>query len=378
MNWIALKMLTGERGKYLGIVLGIAFSSLLITQQASIFCGVMALTVGTLRDIDDAQIWVMDPAVEYLDAPRPMSDNDLFRVRSAGGVDWAVRLYKSRSRGRLFNGEFQQINLIGLEDAYLVGAPDRMLVGKIEDLWQPDAVIMDARGYRMLWPGEPLQTGKVFEMNDRRAVLVGICQVSQSFETFPIVYTTYSRAVRFNPPERKVLTFILAQPQEGRSAAAVARNIQQQTALKASTRNDFLWATIWYYLGETGIPINFGITVMLGFLVGTAIASQTLYLFTVENLKQFATLKAMGASNGRIVVMILLQALVVGLVGYGIGVGLAACFGMWAGNIDRLAFYMPPQVLVVTAVAVLAMVSLSGLLCIRRVLVLEPAMVFQD
>ena len=88
-----------------------------------------------------------------------------------------------------------------------------------------------------------------------------------------------------------------------------------------------MWKTINYYLKYTGIPINFGITALLGFLVGTAIAGQTFYNFTLENLKQFGALKAMGATNGRIVGMILLQATVVGLLGYGIGVGLAALFG---------------------------------------------------
>ena len=92
--------------------------------------------------------------------------------------------------------------------------------------------------------------------------------------------------------------------------------------------------TINYYLLYTGIPFNFGITALLGFLVGTAIAGQTFYNFTIENIKQFGALKAMGATNVRIVGMILLQALVVGLLGYGIGVGLAALFG-WSGPGDR-------------------------------------------
>ena len=88
-----------------------------------------------------------------------------------------------------------------------------------------------------------------------------------------------------------------------------------------------MYKTIKYYLIYTGIPINFGITVFLGFLVGTAIAGQTFYNFTIENLKQFGALKAMGASNLRIVAMILLQAAVVGVLGYGIGVGLSTLFG---------------------------------------------------
>src|SRR6185312_11681534 len=99
--------------------------------------------------------------------------------------------------------------------------------------------------------------------------------------------------------------------------------ISQQTGLKARTADEFFWDTINYYAKYTGIPINFGITTILGFMVGTAIAGQTFYNFTLENLKQFGSLKAMGASNRRIVGMILLQAAVAGALGYGIGVGLS-------------------------------------------------------
>ena len=128
---------------------------------------------------------------------------------------------------------------------------------------------------------------------------------------------------------------------------------------------------------KTGIPINFGITVILGFIVGAAIAGQTFYLFTIENLKQFGALKAMGAGNGTLVVMILLQAVLVAFIGYGLGVGGAAAFGELTKSQAKLAFYMPWQVLVITGLAVVAMAVLAALLSIRKVLVLEPAIVFQ-
>ena len=90
MSWIALKMLTGNRGKYLGIILGIAFASLLIAQQASIFCGLMLQTSGQIRDIQGASIWVMDRNVQFSDDVKPLSENDLYRVRGVEGVSWAV------------------------------------------------------------------------------------------------------------------------------------------------------------------------------------------------------------------------------------------------------------------------------------------------
>src|ERR1700755_480177 len=133
MSWIALKMLTGNRGKYLGIILGIAFASLLIAQQASIFCGVMLQTSGQIRDIQGASIWVMDPNVQFSDDIKPLSENDLYRVRGVPGVAWAVRLYKGQARALLEKGNFKQFSVIGLDDQTLIGAPARMLQGDVGD-----------------------------------------------------------------------------------------------------------------------------------------------------------------------------------------------------------------------------------------------------
>jgi putative ABC transport system permease protein len=387
MSWIALKMLMGDRAKYLGIVCGVAFAALLMTQQASVFWGLMTNTISQIIDLEGADIWVMDPNVRFVDDVKPLSDDDLYRVRGVPGVAWAVRLFKGQARARFPDGNFQQMLLLGLDDATLVGAPREMVVGNLADLRNPDAVIMDEVGYHYIWPGEPFELGRTFEMNDRRAVLVGICKARQTFQTFPILYTRYSQATLYVPHERKVLSFVLAQPEEGLSARAVCTRIEEHTrtsadrpGLRALTRRQFMTVTIRYYLVRTGIPINFGTTVGLGFVVGAAVAGQTFYLFTVENLKQFGCLKAMGVSNRRLVGMSLLQALVVGGLGYGLGVGGAALFGVvmpWVTPTVPPAFFMTPIILGLSAAAVLVIVFLASLVSIRRVLVLEPAVVFK-
>lgn len=378
MNWIALKMLTGNRGKYLGIVLGIAFASLLIAQQASIFCGLMLQTSGQIRDIQGADIWVMDPNVQFSDDIKPMSDSDLYRVRGVPGVSWAVRLYKGLTRSRLEDGNFQQTILLGLDDATLVGAPPQMILGDLLDLRRPDAVIMDIEGYKLLWPQEEPRVGKRFEMNDHEAEIVGICRVSRTFQTFPVVYTRYTQALTFVPKERKVLSFVLASARPRARIDDVCRQIEQQTGLRAMTGQQFEWVTMWYFMRKTGIPFNFGITVALGFVVGTAIAAQTFYLFTIENIKQYGALKAMGAGNWSLMGMVLLQAMLVSVIGFGLGIGAATWFGRLAtAPGSRLAFYMPAEVFIGTALAVGVISMLSSLLSLRRVIVVEPAVVFQ-
>ncbi len=382
MNWVALKMLTGDKTKYFGIVFGVSFAALLMAQQSSIFCGLMRNTTSQIRDIQGADLWVMDANVQFIDDVKPLSENDLYRIRGVAGVKWAVRLYKGLGRARLADGNFQQMIILGLDNATLVGAPgpDRMIHGKIDDLRQPDSVIIDEFGWRYLYGEEPFTPGKALEMNDRRAVIVGMCYCNPTFQTFPILYCTYTQAVQFIPQERKTLSFVLAKADDGIAPDEACRRITEQTGLKALTDEQFFWTTISYYAERTGIPINFGITVALGFVVGCAIAGQTFYLFTIENLKQWGSLKAMGVSNLRLVRMILLQAAVVGCIGYGLGIGAAALFGYVFPMIATSAppaFYFPWQVLAVTAAAVAIIVTIAALMSMRRVLFLEAGVVFR-
>ncbi len=370
-------MLVGNPGKYLSMILGVGFASQLISQQASIFCGLMRLPASQIRDIRGANLWVMDPNVQFIDDIKPMSENDLYRVRGVPGVEWAVRLYKGLSRARLPDGSYQQTILIGLDDASLVGAPQQIFVGRLSDLRQPDAVIIDRNGAKQLWPDDPYRLGRTFEMNDRRAVVVGVCEASRTFQTFPIVYARYSQAIRFVPQERKVMSFILAQSSPGVNPETVCERIEEQTGLQSQQRDEFTWTTINYYMEKTGIPINFGITVLLGFMVGTAIVGQTFYLFTVENIRQFGTLKALGVGNFTLMRMIILQALVVGMLGYCLGVGAASLFGYFTESAAKLAFFMPWQVPVLTAAAVMLIIVLTSLFSLRRVLTVDPATVFQ-
>ncbi|MCI0586335.1 MAG: ABC transporter permease [Planctomycetes bacterium] len=378
MNLIALKMLFGDRAKYFGLVFAIAFASMLIAHQTSIFVGLMRRTTSQIRDVADAEVWVMDPRVQYFDENEPLTDNDLLRVRGVEGVEWAVPLAKILARAKTAEGRFQVAFLLGHDDATLVGAPRTMLHGSVADLRRPDGVIVDDVGFGFFWPGEPLALGKTLEMNDRRAVVVGICRANPPFQTVPLLYTRYSQALQYTGGERKQMSFVLAHPAPGIPQEELARRIRDKTGLQALPRDDFAWATVRYYLTHTGIPVNFGITIAMAFLVGTVVAGQTFYIFTIENLKQFGALKAIGVGNGRITAMIALQAIVVGGMGFGFGSGLAAAFFAATQNIPHLrAFFLPWQILVGTGGAVIAIVLLASLLSVRRVWFLEPATVFR-
>jgi putative ABC transport system permease protein len=391
MRAIALKMLFGDTAKFLGMLFGVSVAAFLITQQGSIFCGLMSRTFGFLSDTSLPDIWVMDRKVQFVDDIKPLSDTQLYRVRGVEGVEWAVPLYKGQIKARLPDGSFQTCNVIGLDDATLIGGPPRMLQGNLQDLRRAEGVIVDEtgandklahkffdeNGNEIRSRRKPLVVGDTLELNDRRAVVVGICRVTPTFQSQPVVYTTYSRATTFAPRERKLLSFVLVKARQGVPLEELCTRISAATDLMATPTDQFKRTTVLYFMKYTGIPINFGIAVLLGFVVGTAIAGLLFYQFTQDNLRHFGALKAMGAGNFRLLGMILLQSLVVGVLGYGIGVGLAAFMGATAGK-TALAFFMPWWLPLVTAGAILLICLFSSLLSVVRVVRLEPAIVFKS
>jgi putative ABC transport system permease protein len=385
MYLIALKMLIGNRGKFYAMVFGVALTSLIITQQSSIFLGIMSRTVGFIFDTPQPDLWVMDPKVQYVDDIKPLQDTKLFQVRGVQGVEWAVPLYKGALRARLPNGTFQTCNVIGLDDATLVAGPPVMLDGSLADLRRADGVIVDEAGAKgkLAKPGPtpdspkiPLKIGDVLELNDNRAVIVGIARSTRTFQSQPMIYTTYSRAVRFAPRERKLLSFILAKVSSGYDMRDVALKINAQTGLAAYTRDQFKGLTVRYFMRYTGIPINFGMAVGLGFLVGVAIVGQTFFSFIVDNMRYLGILKAMGANNRLLFHMILLQTVLVGGIGSGIGMGIASLTSILSKN-SELAFYLPWQVPVITVLATSLITLVTTVASLRKVFTLEPGIVFR-
>ena len=385
MFLIALKMLFNDKAKFFGIVMGVTLASLVITQQGSIFTGIMTRTFGTITDMSYPDIWVMDRKVQFIDDIKPLADTALFEVRGIEGVASAVPLYKGMIRARMDNGTFQNCNLYGLDDSSLIGGPGVMVEGRLEDLRRAESVIVDLEGAtsRLAKPGPtpdaprvPLKVGDTLELNDHRAVVVGISKGSRTFQSQPNIYTTYSRAVTFAPRERKLLSFIFVKAKPGEDIYELCERITKRTGLAAYTGDQFKMLTVNYFLKYTGIPINFGIAVSLGFLVGTLITGFMFYSFTIDNLKYLGTLKAMGVGDGKLMAMIMLQALTVGFIGFGLGVGIASFFGTSMKE-TQLAFRLTWQLVFAAGGAVVIICMLAAMLSVRKVIALEPAIVFK-
>ncbi|MFO0890186.1 MAG: ABC transporter permease [Isosphaeraceae bacterium] len=377
MLWVAMKMLTGDRFRYAIAVFGVSFSTMLIAHQLSVYLGVMSRTSSLIRDSHPCGIWVMDPGVLNLDDARRLPDNALQRIRGIQHVEWAVPLFKGQALVHGESGQYRQAILIGLDDSSLVGLPGELIQGHPAELRRPDAVIIDEAGCDYLWPGLEAFEEREVTVNDRRAMLVGVCRASPPFLSAPVVYTRISNAQRYCPLDRRWHSYILAMPASGADPEALCRRISEETGLLAMSSRDFTEHTEGFFRTNTAIMYNFALVVGLGFVVGVAVAGQMFYLFALHHLRDFANLKAMGLEFHTLAAMVLTQTALVWAQGFGLGIGAAALvLELTTRGAPFLAgFQIRGAGIVWAGIATLVIMFASGLISLRRVLREELAAV---
>jgi len=394
MFYIALKMLMADRAKYTGLLLGIMFTAFLVTFASSYFAGFMTRGFSLITENGSADVWVMDPAVDSDEQTINMPDSVLGRIRSVEGVRYAMPLMLGNVDARFPNGRFQSFQVIGVDDATLAGAPspkngmprtilrapDTVIVdpggthGKLEtpvqeiDQWPHDGAHLDA-------PTRELISGDELLVNDRRIKIAARSETLPRFPPRPLIYTTYSNALRILPQERHTLTFILVGAGSGVSAQQLARRIREQTGLRARSSEDFKADTVRWYLVNSEDVGDMAAMLTLAMTVGFGVTGVMLYMFTYENLKQYAVLKTMGATPKLLLSMVFIQAGLCALLGAGLGLGLCALVGeivSYSSYPFRMMWFTP----LIGTLGVLVVSLTAAAISVRPVLKLEPGVVF--
>jgi putative ABC transport system permease protein len=251
-----------------------------------------------------------------------------------------------------------------------------MIEGRIEDLYAADAVIavVDSEYAKLNRP----TVGTTFELNDRRAVVVGLAKTPASgLFGLPTLYTTYRRATEYVPSPRFTISYVLVEPTSAAAIPGIEEAVRELGYL-ALTQDAFSDRIANFYKYETGIGTNILLMTAISFLVGLSISAQTFYAFVLENLERFGALKAIGARGRDLVRMILFQVAVTAFAGYGLGIGL--CTGLIALAKARLPSYASVITfgnLGLALVMVVIIAAVSSYLGIRRVLRIEPFDIFR-
>lgn len=391
MNFIALKMLLGDRTKYAGLLFGIAFTSFLVTFAASYFGGMMTRSFALIAENPKADVWVMDAAMVAVDRPINLPTSALDRVRSVAGVQSAVPLALAQADARFPNGRFQAFQVIGVDNATLTGVPRMNGGATAAVLRAPDAVIVDPGGTsgKLItpaleadqWPRDrphlnvpmrPLIAGDELLINDTRVRVAGQSKALPRFPPRPLLFTTYSTAERILLPERRRLTFVLATAAPGVDAHTLAARIEAATDLRARAADDFKSDTVHWMIANSE-DVGDAVTMLsIAMIVGFGVTGVMMFMFTTENLKYYAVLNAMGAGTRTLLMMICVQAALCALLGTGLGLGLCALAGRVFVSFDfpyRMMWFAP----VVGGTAVVLVSIGAAAFSVRPIMKMQPA-----
>jgi len=377
---IALKMLIGNRASFIGVIFGIFLATLLISQQAAIFLGLLSRSYRMVTEISVPNIWVIDPGTQGEDLIRAMPKDYIKYVKSIPNIEWAVPINYLQLPLTTSSGIFKIAEVYAIDDEKLI-EPPKLLEGNIQDLHRDGGIIVDfnsAEGIlaTILPDGTkiPLKLGDMLEINGHRAVIVGIGKTNPGFFPQPIIFTLNSQIQKFSGSSH--IQYIAAKTRKGANVDKVLHQINSYSNVLGLTRDQMAWRMANHFL-KTGILINFGISVALGLIIGFSITGQIFYIMTIHNLSYYALIKALGGTEKMILYMILTQAAVVGIIGYILGTGATLLWGYAIKN-TTLAFEFPWQLLVFTGLFVLIICCFTVCLSVQKVFKLDPQILMMN
>lgn len=352
---------------------GVVFAVVLIIIELGLFVGFIQ-TTSALIDHSQADLWITSSHVPYLELGVPLNERKFYQVEAVPGVAGADKYIVRYTRWNRLDGGQNQIQIVGFNPDSTWGGPWNVVQGSIDDLKTPDAVMVDEVYKNKLGVS---RIGEVFEINGHRARVVGFTHGIRSFTTSPCVFTSFRNALDYAPLHDNQTTYVLVRVEPGADIEEVRQNIRERVdGVAVLTTKEFSRMTQKYWTFTTGAGIAILLAAVLGVIVGFVVVAQTIYATTMDHIKEFGTLKAMGAPNAYVQKVILIQAGISAAIGYVVGIGVSAVivrFGQPAGAPILLNWFMA----LVTLALTLSMCMGAALISINKVTKLDPATVFK-
>ncbi len=374
---LAFKAMLADRGKLLTTLLGVTFSVVLINLQGGLFLGLIQ-KASLLVDYGQADIWVGHRYMNNVDIGTYIPERWIHRIRGIEGVERADPYLVVFGQATMRDGRVETVIVVGSEPASLLGNASLMAEGDPGSIRQADGVLVDICDAGKL--GD-CRIGDILEITGHQARVVGMTQGIVGFTTSPYVFTTLERArTKFGSVDvlPTYCSYYLVKAQAGADIPALCNRIQERVPqLDVLERDRYSRVCMGYWLTRTGIGISFGLATFLGLLVGLAVVAQTLYAAVTERVKEFAMLKAVGASDDSVTRFLLAQALGSAMIGSALGLISAVLIGQ-AATSPRAPVLLTGWVAVLSVVLIHLVCLLASALPYWRIRQIDPAQVLRS
>jgi putative ABC transport system permease protein len=373
---LARKLLLHDRLRFAVAIAGVSVSVMLVLVQVGLFYGFMD-TASSIIDASKADLWVGKKGNESFEFATPFDERAFYKVASVPGVARTERVLMNFAQFKLADGADLGVQVVGVDTTpgkRALLAPWNVIAGDPRRLAEPGAVVLDRSEYPKL---KIDRVGHTTEISGVRAEVVALTSGIRSFTTSPIVFADIKTARSYLPGlGAEAVTYVLVELAPGADRAAVQARINALPHLAAYTTPEMSARTRSYWSERTGVGAGFFTTAVLGIIVGFVVVGQILYSGTLQYIREYGTLKAMGARNSAVVRVILSQAMISAALGFAVGAPLAIAMraAMKGANLTVALF---PALYAVTAVITAVMCAFAALLSIVKVLRLDPAAVFK-
>jgi len=312
--------------------------------------------------------------VPYIELGAPFSERKLYQVKAVPGVDDAEKYIARWTEWKRPDGRQESVQIVGFNPESGLGGPWNLVQGSVKDLETPDGVIVDEFYKDKLGV---TRVGEVFEIRGHRARIVGFTRGIRAFTTSPYVFTTFKRAQDFGSIDSDKTIFLVVKLAPGADINRVRSEILSRVAnVEVYTTPQFSRMTQVYWMFTTGAGVAVLLAAILGLVVGFVVVAQTIYATTMDHLKEFGTLKAMGAPNRYVYRVILTQAALSAVIGYVLGM-FVSFFVVRASQHGGAAIILPWQMAIGMFFLTLFMCMGAATVSINKVTRLDPAMVFK-
>ncbi len=369
---LARKILLHDRIKFAVAAAGVSISVMLVLVQIGLYLGFMQ-NASNLIDHSTADVWVMGEGSENFDFSAPIDERAYYRTASTPGVAHAERMLLGFGQLRLEDGGTQGVQVIGLDPGARLMRPWSIVGGDAARLAEPGAIAVDVTEAPKI---KLDRVGLRREIFGARAEVVALTRGIRSFTTSPFIWAELDSARAFSRAPADAFNYVLVEAAPGVTPDELARRLDALPNLDAFTTPKMSIRARHYWSSRTGIGAGFFTTAALGVIVGLVVVGQILYNGTLEHLREYGTLKAMGARNSAIMRVIVYQAVISGVVGFVFG-GALALLAQAVMVKANLTVLLTQDLVIATAILTIVMCCLAALLSVVKVLRLDPATVFK-